>query len=51
MEATSYDLGSIISDIQYYFNASGMTLPSVQKHQTSILDIQVKILSAGKNVG
>lgn len=51
MQAVSYNLGSITSDIRYYFNSTGMTLASVQKHQNSILDIKGKILSAGRFVG
>lgn len=51
MQAVSYNLGSITSDIRYYFNSTGMTLASVQKHQNNILDIKGKILSAWRFVG
>lgn len=52
VQSVGYNLGSLLSDIRYYFDASDtMLLPSVTEHQNSILEIQQEILKASIYIG
>ena len=51
MESIGYSLDTFTSDIGFYFNNTGMMMQVVASHQTSILDMQKKIMLAGQYVG
>lgn len=52
MRSAGYNISNLLSDIRYYFDSSDiMLLPNVSQHQTSILEIQQKIIEAGIYVG
>ncbi len=50
-QSLGYNIGSLASDMRYYFDTTGMLLPSVQQHQSTILEIETTILSAGRFIG
>lgn len=47
MQAQSKSIDTLVSEIRYYFDNSGMLLAAEQNHQNSILDLQKKIIDAG----
>lgn len=51
MRAVGQNVSALISEVRYYFNNSGMTLPAEQNHQNSILTIQKKIELAAVYIG
>lgn len=51
MQSKGQSISALVSEIRFYFDNSGMLLPVEYNHQTSILDIQKKIVTAGIYIG